>query len=340
MILSRLKRLVLVPAVMSGLTACQSGADEPDGSGHGKEMVFTTEVLSRAAVTTSDNIISKPFAVYGDLNHGSLIVMFDGMHVTYSGNQWVYANTQYWFPGFQYSFVALHPADTQWVSDILYANSNLKFTYSQPANYKDASDLLVSAHRRDYAGGDTDAVCFSFSHILTNVNVLVSYNAPSTGTTSITIDDLTFRNIPLKSTYAIEPAPLAAGSSMTSDWVNDEGSLKGWTVNSEGSLEITFAADEPRVVQANKGSFPLFSSDDPLLLLPNPYNPSLPAELEFNYTTNTGKTETVSAIIPKGWNPGTSLTLSLEIGEGMVQFSVTVDDWKDGTTTNTTVPRK
>ncbi len=332
------------------MVACSS-SQEPQEQSSSSAMKFSVELGSRAVITSNDNITAYPFAVYGDMisndgttSESSPITIHDATKVSYNSQtkQWGYDKTQYWFPGFQYSFVAVqpHPDNAKWLSSFLYSKDRLKFTYTQPSDYKSAPDLLISAHRRDYAGGDADPVRFRFDHILTNVNVLVAYKGFSSGPSSITINELTFNNIPVKSTYSIMPAPLTGDSKMTSDWVNGEGSVDGWTVDRWGSTNIKFRSDAPRIVQANKDALQLFSNSDVLLLLPNPYDPDFPSELELNYTTNTGQTETVSAIIPRGWSPGSNLTLSMEINNGLVQFSVSVEPWKDGSSTNPTVPRK
>ncbi len=328
------------------LASCNS--HDPQEHSGSASMRFGVDPMTRTHLTENESITSAPFAVFGDM------VNFDGKYspntvklheatvVSYdpAENQWLYDNTQYWIPGYRYSFVAIHPANSTNLSDYLYENNKLSFSYNQPAQYKEASDLLVSAHRREYDGGDTDLVRFGFSHILTNVNVQMSYKGASSGPSSLSIEEMTFKNIPLKSTYSITPAPLTAGSKMTSDWVNDEGSQYGWTVKERGDLEIVFPEGERRIISANGGSFQLFTGNDALLLLPNPDDPDSRAELELTYTTDTGVRETISAVIPAGWNPGNNLNLKWDIGNSSVQFSISVEEWKNGDSTDTTVPRK
>ncbi len=347
MMFRRLKYTMLVSAAAGLLTACQSGKDEPRSTGN--QVVFTTEVVSRSSVTGNSNITDHPFVVYGDMinmeggpDHKILPVL-NGDKVSYNAStgQWTYDEPRFWFPGFQHSFVALHPANSTHLSTPRYIDSELSFTYTQPLEYTAAPDLLVSAHRRNYTDGKTDAVRFGFSHILTNVNVEVIYNGSSTDPTHITIDDITLRNIPVSSTYAITPAQILNDySSMTTDWVNPDGSQYGWTVGKRGDLVITFPAAAPREIQSNGPGRKLFTDRDALLLLPNPDDPDMRAELEMNYTASDGEKNTVTAVIPVGWDPATAINLLVSIDNGKVQFSFTVEDWKDGSTTNTTVPRK
>ncbi len=328
------------------IASCDSS--EPVGPTSDTAMEFDVAAISRSSETTSDNITALPFVVYSDMKRLSstsdndFIKVHDATEVKYNAQskKWSYDNTQYWFPDFQYSFVALHPLDATGITERAYQNNRLKLNYTQPKDYSSASDILVSAHRRNCEEGEKDAVSFNFAHILTNMQILISYKGPSSGPTSIKVDNLILKEVPVKSLYSIQPAPLTGDSKMTYDWVYSEDSQKGWTVESRGSVEISFPSAAPREIQANQGAFPLFTNGDALLLLPNPADPDSEAGLELNYTTNTGETESVYAPLPaKGWEPGTKITLSMVIGASAVQMSYTVEDWKEGTTTNTTVPR-
>lgn len=337
--------------ILSFFLACLLGActsQEPQREAGSSTMVFSVEPLSRSTLTGDDNIYSSPFAVYSDMmslnptDESDYIAILNNTEVTFESryNQWTYENPQYWFPGFQYAFVAHHPAKAQCIRSVEYKNNGMKLRYIQPSNYKSAPDLLIATHRRDYFDGEAEPVSFTFSHILTNVNILFTYKGSSSGPKSLKINELNFLNIPSEAIYGITPAPITGSSHMTSDWVNDEGSHMGWTVTKRGDLKIRFSENEPRVVEANKGAFPLFSDSDVLLLLPDPADPDEPVELEIVYTTEAGDQETISTVIPRGWDPATNLTLSLKMDNGAVQFSVSVEDWKAGISSNTTVPRK
>ncbi len=340
-----ISRQHILNAVILILTAalCVSCESEPAKAGS-EAMRFAVSDVTRASLTDGSNITKAPFAVFGDMQlHGSslLTVIHNGTVVRYDGREWTYSDTQYWFPQHEHSFVAIQPADSRWASDFEYLNNNLNFTYTQPSDYKLASDLLIAVHRRDYEEGATDHVGFNFAHILTNINVLLTYKGDNiVAPKNLRINGLTFKNIPVESTYSITPAPLTEGSKMTSDWVNDEGSLKGWTVNKRGNLQIEFSDEDPKIVEINSGKLRLFSDSDALLLLPNPIDHDATSELEIKYTKSTGEEETVSAVIPTGWNPGSTINLSLDIVNGMVQFSVSVEPWKKGSENNSTVPRK
>ncbi len=338
-------RHVILTLITSCLLAACSSQESQDFS-EPESMIFSVDLGSRANVISGNSIASYPFAVYSDMINiertpeSVFTNVHDATKVSYNqlSGLWSYNDIQYWFPGFQYSFVALHPAENQLLTGILYSRNNLKFTYNQPSDYKTAHDLLISTHRRNYEGGLTEPVRFNFSHILTNVNIVVSYRGLSSGPTSISIDDLIFKNIPLSSTYSIQPAPLVGTGKMTSDWVNDEGTQQGWSVVKRGDLKIQFSEEEQKVIKNYAAPVELFPSSDALFLLPKPDDSSYPTELVINFSTDTGKKDTLSAIIPGGWNPGSKLTLTLNINNGLVQVGVSIKEWEEGSNTVTPVP--
>ncbi len=346
MIGSRFRYFLLFPVLACLMSSCSP--QEPQEQPETSTMSFSAELETRAALTGRDNLTSSPFAVFGDMTsldpdkESSALTIHNATEVRYnpSGSEWVYDNTRLWFSGYQYSFIALHPAYNQSITGFEYKDNKLKFLYTQQSDYSTATDLMIATHRRNYSGERPDPVRFRFAHVLTNVNVKVAYNAFSDGPKSINIVRLVFSNVPVKSEYEILPARLSANNKMTSDWETDIDSQKGWTVKDKGTLSVNFSGTNTRKIEANKGAFWLFSDSDALLMLPNPDDPDDRAEIEIDYTTDTGETETYTAKIPRGWEPGTNMTLSLRIDNGVVQFSVFVEDWKTGTTTNTTVPRK
>lgn len=340
------RQVIAYVCVVCLTAAC--GSQEPAGPSAKSSMEFSADLGTRAVPMTGDNLTAYPFTVFSDMlsiDHTSetkYISILDATEVSFDkyAHQWTYDNTQYWFPGFQYAFVAVHPGADPSLSEAEYQDNRLQLTYIQPSDYTQAPDLLISSHRRDCTSVNSEPVRFSFAHILTNVNVTISYRGMSSGPSSFTVDRLTFKNLPLKSTYSIKPAPLTGDTKMTSDWVNDEGTQQGWTVKERGELNIVFPEAAPRIVYANQGEFRLFSANDTLFLLPDPGKQDEPVELELHYITNTGVEETLTGTLPTGWNPGTSLNLEINIDNGVVQLGITVGDWTFGSATTTTVPRK
>ncbi len=348
MFINRLKRFMLVPAVMLGMAACQSGADEPDGGGHGDAMTFTTEVTSRTSVVSNSSLKQSPIVLFGDMKFGTKLVVFNGTYLTFDDDsqKWMYTGTQYWFPKHEHSFAAYHPADASGLSDVRYSDSKLFFTYTYPIdNYKNTTDLLIATHRRLYVEeGIADPVRLKFSHILSNISVDVKVKAPPVEVQSLTVNKIIFKNIPSKASYEVTAADLTAGSSSTYDYANDDATFYGWTVEERADLVMQFPAsgENSRIIPNDQKSHSLFTGSDALLLLPNPDSNT---EMLISYTTTdaTGslvydKTDKVT--IPNDWKPGLSYLLALTIINGKTQFSIEVADWKQGDDTENTVPRK
>ncbi len=331
------------------LTACASSdsGEEPAAAG---AMRFGVDAVSRAALTTSGNLSSHPFAVFGDmanvddLSDDKWISVLNATEVRYdaSAKQWDYDDTRYWFPGYQYSFVAVHPAGASRIRDFNFSDNQLKFTYTQPSDYKTTEDILVAAHRRNFFDGNSSPVIFSFSHILSNINIRVTYINPVSDAKPLIVNSVDFIDVPLIATYAITPAPLSSTASMTGDFTFSPDSFEGWTITDRGNLSVRFpdTADQIRGIPPDSKPHLLFSSSDALLLIPNP---AAPTELTVSYTTYdaTGShpvSETFS--IPQGWRPGMNYTLSFEITNGKTLFSVDVSPWLPGDDIEATVPRK
>ncbi len=331
------------------LAACQSGVDEPEVSAG--MITFATEEASRSNTATNSSITDLPICVYGDMfrrddsAETTLHSTFDATELRYdtSNGQWTYDRPQYWFPGYQYSFVAFCPANTSNLSSINYQNSQLQFTYNYPvSDYRKADDLLVTAHRRNYIEGTDGTVIFQFSHILSNISIQVEYVDPTGEALPLVINSITLRRIPVKADYSIVPATLSPNGWMTSDFNHLPGTVDGWTLTDRGDLTIQFPdkGSDARTIPSDDSYHSLFSADKPLLLLPNPEEATA---MTISYTTfenNLIKSKTDELTIPISWLPGAKYNLSLRISNRTTIFGVTVTDWKEGTTTDTTVPRK
>lgn len=345
----RLSFLFLPLSALWLATACTSSADEPQAGSN--EMVFTTEGLSRTSVTGNSNLYNYPFAVYGDMIHAvrqpdsKLILTHNNTEVRYDAQSgvWTYDETQFWFPGFQYSFVAIHPANPLHLSNSQYQNNQLKFTYTQPDNFRKAQDILFATHRRTYTSGKTDPVGFTFSHLLSCMNIQVLFNTPIYGVDSLKVKRITLKNISKKGTWAVTPAPLI-GSYMTSDYDFESGSYSGWKILDNADLELDFTDNPARgvTIPNDNKHYQLFSNADALLLLPNP-EPG--TELIFEYTIfenygTTSRDVTHSVIIPSAWQAGNNYQLSLDVINHTVNIKCTVEKWHDFPAFEIDVPRK
>ncbi len=351
----RLRNILLVSSAAWLMMSCQSDADEPETESN--EMFFTTEVTSRAALVSNSNIINTPFIVFGDMisidrrPDSKLIPTYNGAEVRFDSSlgKWICNESRYWFSDYQHSFVAVQPSKSDNLSNFQFSDNQLNFIYSQPADYKAADDLLIATLRRNYSKmQESNAAPLKFGHALTNLNIVITYTDPTLSMTSpLTVRSLSFKNIPKTATYAVSPAPLS-GNSMTNDCIYYDDDVPGamsdgWTVIKRADLEINFSAEgnDARIIpNDNKGHY-LFTSDDPLLLIPNP---ATPTEMVISYSIyedfgREHNDKTTTLIIPKGWNAGLNYILSITITNESVLFNIDVADWKEGTSTDTTVPR-
>ncbi len=336
----------LLTASLCLMASCAS--DVPETPVPEDEVRFETFVTSRSTLTTNDNLRNNSFAVFGDLKSETAaasdapLCIFNNCEVKYTDGYWKYAHAQYWFPNHEHSFVALHPANASCVSHIQYSNNQLNFTYTSPLDdYKKASDLLVAAHRRNYVEGQAKAapVRFRFDHILSNVNIRVSYYNPNKGARPLSVNSIAFKNIPVAATYSIAPAKLA-GNFSTYDYANNLSLFEGLTITGKDNLNIEFNGADARNILPDGKPYDLFSGHDALLLLPNP---DASIEMAVSYTTYPGgiqHDESETLTIPVSLLPGYSYTLLLSLRDDKLKFSFEVAEWEVGIIYNTTVPRK
>ncbi len=327
------------------------GSSEPDAPTARGAVQFDNEALSRATLTTSGNLTDRPFAVYAGLqslnnlsDEYNGVTICDGTVVSYdaSAKEWTYDDPRYWFPQAQYSFVAIHPANSRYVKNPKFYKDNFSFTYSQPSDYS-ADDLLMAAHRRNYLDGPTYPVRFRFEHLLSNLDVAVTHKGDIPDTGPIRITGITFMDIPTIADYVVTPATLSDNAQMTSDYTYDDSSYFGWDIRSTSDFRITFKdSDQTAIIPNDNVAHSLFSGSNSLLVIPNPAEET---EMEISYVVygsdgNPGPTTTETAIIPTAWEPGRRYLLSVIIVNGIVKFSVDVKDWEETDPIATPVPRK
>lgn len=336
---------VLVP-LAGAMSACDSESSTTDIIEQGTGVTFTAREASRTTLISNSTISQNSFAVYGDMvptasaSTDAPTVVFDGNEVIYGNGAWSYANPQYWFPGHIYSFVALYPATYNNVSDLIYQDSRLSFTYTQPDDYTRAIDLLIANHRRRYtAAGNGSTVAFDFRHLMSRLDFVANVD-PSIGTGSVTIDSITLRGVNTKAIFSIIPASLSNGQTQTIDY--SEGS---WTGHSMPDTIFTLTPALTLPKTDNNGTaysehlFP--NPSDPLLIIPQ----DVPADVEvkIDYTritegsnpqrkTVVSKLFTTSVTAHNGvWEPAKSYTYTFTIGvDDLIIFSSpTVQGWSE-----------
>ncbi len=320
-------------ALLAALPACTSTSSEQDEPVAATEVKFAAFEDTRASVTSNESMKSSPFAVYGNMvlasSSNNPTVAFDGTKVTYNGTNWQYDNVQYWFPGHTYSFGAIHPAESSNVSDISFENSVLSFTYNYPENYKDATDVLASVHRRNYTDGTAHPVAFNFRHTLARMNFLVKVD-PAVPT-PITIQHLSLKNVGLHSSYNVASAFLADGGE-TDDYTGHK-----WTQPSDQTGTI-FDINTPVTVQPGETYEFFKANENPLMLIPQPVSEN--TEMEITYYRGddptpikaTAKIYVTTVTAHNGiWQPNQSYTYSFSIGAtDLIIFGVpSVSGWNE-----------
>ncbi len=322
---------VLAVASLGAFAACTSSSD--DGvEAPATQVQFRVADVSRSSLTNNDNITSKSFAVYGDMVSTSAAagtkptLVFPGTKVAYNGTNWAYENTQYWFPGQTYSFVAVHPQDNSAaVSDLKYENNSVSFKYNFPSTYSNAVDVLTATHRRRYQTGNPHAVAFDFKHILARIDFVAKVD-PQLEIT-VQVNHLTMRNVSTGATYTITPASTTTETADYTDGWSDFTDAKATLFDRD--FDVTLTKDNP-----TSDLFPIAS--DPLLIIPQEVSQNL--EVEIAYTVSgavkTAKANLFSTTVASHggrWVAGQSYTYNFTLGDNDVILftSPTIQSWSE-----------
>lgn len=328
---------MLTAAAIGTLASCTSSSHDDELQSN-LEMKFEARQSSRASLVTKTNITDNDFSVFGDMVKSATPtatprIVFDATEVSYTDGQWKYANTEYWFPDYTYSFVALYPAYNQDdensnVTNLTYENNRLAFTYTQPADYKQATDILTATHRRRYQAGNPHSVAFNFDHTMARLNFTAIVD--QTIAAGMVIDRFSLTNIRTQATYEITPAALGTLTE-TDDYVGGS-----WTLTDQkGTLfDIT-----PNVTIEKAESHNFFPADsDPLIIIPQAVPNDMVVEISYHRAnSSTIITATASlfnvAIGAHGgvWQPGKSYSYSFTLGatEYIVFNAPTVQSWNE-----------
>ena len=349
--IDNLKYLVSCCAcAFAGLMLSCSSEDSESPSEGAEELVFVTAEKSRAVESTTANLTSKPFALYGDVclasGESDLTVLMNGMQATYSGasKKWDYGTALYWFPNHSHSFVALHPIEavnsTRTVKDVKYSDGTLSFNYTHPDNYKNASDLLVATHRRQYqqVGGVTEKpVSFTFEHILSVLDIRIKYNeeqAYNNWNNRIVITEVVLDGINVSGSYKVRPDDLTAANARTG---TDDHAESGWSNLVSGSR--TFRGDVYNVWNTghmnqygvNPGEFkPVFKNTDALVVLPKAAGDvKLTITFQLYVNGTYAADHTLSTVLENvEWKAGQKITYDLRVSVGeILQGGCSVEDW-------------
>ena len=319
--------------------------------GEGVELSFATYGDTRASVTTDINTKGARFAVCGDMrkaesgnSDSKRIVIFSNTEVKYDGTNWRYDETRYWFPNFEYSFVAIHPASvlSETANDSQYSNSTLSFRYTVPIldgdriNKVELTDIIAATHRRTYNDdGNFSAtpVKLNFFHTMSRINFLLKYEGTAD---KVRITKIELEGVDKTATFTLVPAPLSVSGIQTDDY-----SLSWNDISDRGTLIADIDADV-----SNGETRPLCPDNDALFMIPQPENNGIIMKISYIYAPDEDSEEqTLTAQTPiGGWEAGKiySYSIALNIVEEKVNmnFDINVTDWKEGASTDISVPRK
>lgn len=324
--------------IFAGCLASSCTSDSPeDVVGNGSEVKFTVSDLSRASVKTSIN----QFAVYGDMKsvdyNTEPYVVFDKTEVQYRENNWSYNGIQYWFPRHEYSFVAIHPISVLGNDNTPdYSDSELSFTYTLPVSdgnkviANDVSDILGATHRRYYGEGASLPVSFTFSHLMSLINVAPALDdnvmAPDA---YLQVRKLELTGLKSKATFSILPAPRLSNN-QTDDRVIEVTGQEG-----EANLAIEFAT--PKKIMNHGGNVRLFDANDAIIMLPQTFTADSQSQIILTYTINDG-TETKEMSSPLKllvWESGKSYTYKLTLDRtGLIFGTTTITNWSEANAGN------
>ncbi|MDE7402034.1 MAG: fimbrillin family protein [Muribaculaceae bacterium] len=345
----------IIYIVLSILAVCVTSSCTSDplvkAEGDGVELSFATYGATRASVTTNIDTEGGRFAVCGDMikadpgnSGGERMVIFSNTEVEYDGRNWSYGESRYWFPNYEYSFVAIHPAHllSGSVYDSQYSNSTLFLRYSIPVldgdriNRDKLTDIIAATHRRKY-GNDTNSsaspVRLNFFHTMSRINFLLNYEGQAD---KVTITKIELEGIDKTATLTLVPAPLSASGTRTDDY-----SLSWNSISDRGTLIADINVDV-----SNGDTQSLCPDNDALFMIPQPDNKGIIMKISYIYDRGDDPEEqTMIAQNPiGGWEAGKiySYSIALNIVEEKVNmnFDVSVTDWKEGASTDISVPRK
>lgn len=304
---------IYIPALMALMTAaCTSTTDEPVAA-DGTAVSFTaTADKSSRAITTADNLGAQSFAVWADYYPASsqpeaATTVFAGSEVSYKDGSWTYTDTRYWFPGMNYRFAAIHPAQAVAAE---YNGGTCVAVDGFDVLAGKGVDLLGAYHVRECVAGQSQgAVAFAFRHLLSRLNFVATVNASVR--TDVVIDNVILYGIPSGGSWS------GFDIGGNSHWTADPGTATTAATPLGKAAAITVSASDT-------GGKELFDKDSNLLLcIPQQVPENALLEVSFHYADNESVTHTyrfnlsfASATLAGGWEPGRSYRYTFEIGAG------------------------
>lgn len=331
-----LQIIVLTTAALSVLSACTSehsiAGEEP--APMSLPMTFSASEATSRALTNNDNLSSKPFSVWGYYNSpdetSSPTTIFQNTKVSFSNNRWTYNDIQYWIPGLDYTFIAMHPYEASAMTT--YTNGELAIA-SYKANNADPSsrhDLLTaSSFRECRAGSPMGPVTLKFYHILTLIDFEGILDPSLPDGTTVTITDARIYGTYDTGAWTCSP-PSEANTA----------SLGKWTIPSDVTVSTRQApmAQTTGITLTKGTSSKLFSGDNTLLMIPQAIPQTSVFEITYHYNSDSKTTHTyqtnlanISTALRNGWEANRSYRYKFSIGPAdyIIFDKPMINDWID-----------
>ncbi len=224
---------ILLPVLMTVLTAgCAS--DEPRPSGRSSLPVEFTDIFvergTRSELTTGN---LQEFRVFGFVDNPPS-PLFNGALVSRSGDKWVTARPEYWYPSHSYYFSGIAPADEEsgWTftpttdsGAPYYGGGTLEFDFRK--QYGDADLIYAFSGRIDTpsALSAMPPVELVFRHLLSKVRFVI-FNDLKNSHYLINVSLIQLQEICGKATIDLnKPEPRWQQKDYTTSWLNIPGGL-------------------------------------------------------------------------------------------------------------------
>lgn len=317
----RIPKSTFYPIAML-LAGCSStDGPLPEDEPSALRMEFTAKEISGSrALTTAGNITDNPFAVWGSYvnteNPGAHQAVFDATEVAFSteNNAWGYADTQYWLPGFTYSFAALHPAGAEGAK-ATFEKGAMTLDYTISTDAEKRVDLLHAVAEKecgDYTADPTDPklvpgpVAMQFAHILCQVHFLVRVDPAVRG--NVTVTSAKLWGIDRRAVYKAED------NTGVYSWMSVDTDQRKTSTETDPYVTLNSSL----TISSGSSSHLFHVGESPLLIIPQQVNNG--ATLEVIYSLD-GVVHTVRADLFSAathhngrWLKGQSLAYTLTVG--------------------------
>ena len=330
---AKLTYIFLLSCVACLLSACSS-SDAPENPevSKGVELSFAVSDLSRGSVTTK----FSDFAVFGEMQgetSAKPIVIFNGTEVRYQGDGegWRYAGTQYWYPNYEYSFVAVNPLTVLGTAgNSRYADSHLSFSYAIPTTggvlqkNSDVTDIIAATYRRlydkdEFVNPTITSALLRFRHLLSLINIAPRLDDKDMNDNAIIqFHKMVLSGFKTRASFDIVPAQ------RQSNLQTDDGVITISDLSGEASIAVDFA--QPKEIKNHGTNVKLFDDTDALVMLPQTFDVDSEAKITLTYTIdNDGKPKQLT--IPLNnmkWESGSSYTYKITIDRMGLKLATTI----------------